>query len=91
MTRRTHINGVPVETWGTWCPHDKHVIVADPTDDSEYPRGVFATPWPCDRCTPQQLIEEERHETEEHLQAQWAEYRNMTYTTWLDDCPTRDR
>lgn len=45
------INGVSRDQYGVWCQHGKHVMVADPYDQTDWPGVVPADPWPCDQCT----------------------------------------
>lgn len=50
------INGVPADLFGTWCPHDKRVMVPDPSDTSEHPALLIAEPWPCNEgCSAEKL------------------------------------
>lgn len=74
--KRTHINGVPVDLWGTWCPHGQHIMVANPDDERDYPEPIPADPWPCDveGCTLKALDAERAREALEYQQEQWAEY-----------------
>lgn len=76
MTKRTHINGVPVEEFGLWCPHGKHVMVVDPNDNREFPDCVMADPWPCNKCTPDQVQAELNAEVAEYDREQWNQYWN---------------
>jgi hypothetical protein len=57
MTKR-NINGVSRELYGTWCQHGHHIFVVDDADDGPSPRTVAANPWPCDTCTPEDVINE---------------------------------
>jgi hypothetical protein len=51
------INGIPVDRWGMWCPHGHRVLVPDPRCDTNdrYPAAIVADPWPCEKCTPEDL------------------------------------
>lgn len=70
------INGVPRETWGTWCQHGAHVLVADPADDSDYPVAVLADPWPCGTCTPEGLVANLRQEEADFYAERLDEWRS---------------
>lgn len=68
MSERTEINGVPVEMYGTWCPHGHHVFVADPADTRPYPTTIAADPWPCTQgCTAEGINAEMEAEIDEWL------------------------
>lgn len=68
------VNGVPRDQYGTWCPHGKHVLVADPEDASDYPAQIPVDPWPCGSCTYPQLQAELKAEAEEYEADRQAEY-----------------
>lgn len=69
------INGVPADQYGLWCQHGKRLMVPDPADTSDYPRTVFADPWPCtDGCTPEKLAADMQAETDAYEAERWAEY-----------------
>jgi hypothetical protein len=72
------INGVPVDQYGSWCPHGKRIMVADPSDLSDYPVLVFAEPWPCDRgCTRAECERQLEEEAAEYEADRWREYWDM--------------
>lgn len=75
------INGVPRDQYGMWCPHGKHVLVADPEDTSDHPATIPADPWPCGSCTLSRLEAELKAEAEEYEQDRWDEYRALTHST----------
>lgn len=74
---RTHINGVPVDQFGVWCPHGVRIMVADPADSSEYPECVYVEPWPCREqdCTQQGYEAGMQEEVAAYEAERWAEYR----------------
>lgn len=76
VIKRTHINGIPIDQWGMWCAHGKHVMVADPNDGREFPDSIMADPWPCNECTPEQLAAAMREEEDEYNRERWDEYWN---------------
>jgi hypothetical protein len=77
-TMKTEINGVPREQWGVWCPHGKHIVIADPADDSDYPLDVAADPWPCTQgCTWEGYQAERAEEAAKADAEQWADYYRM--------------
>jgi hypothetical protein len=51
-------------------------MVADPSDEREFPDMVIANPWPCNKCAPEQLQAELSAEAAEYDQDQWREYWN---------------
>lgn len=72
------INGVPADQYGTWCPHGKRIMSADPTDTSDYPVCIFVEPWPCtDGCTPETVAAAMDAESAAYDAERWAEYYDM--------------
>jgi hypothetical protein len=69
------INGVPADQYGMWCQHGYRVMVADPNDTTDYPGLVFTDPWPCPKCTPQQIEAETEEEAAQYEAERWAEAR----------------
>jgi hypothetical protein len=77
MSERATINGVPADRYGTWCPHGQRIEVPDPDDTGDYPRTVFAEPWPCTGgCTPQTVTTAMEEEAAAYEADRWAEYRD---------------
>jgi hypothetical protein len=72
------INGVPADQYGSWCPHGKRIMVADPADQSDYPVLVFVEPWPCDQgCTRFEIERQIEEEADAYEAERWAEYWDM--------------
>lgn len=69
------VNNVPVDHYGVWCPHGKHIMVADPAATDDRPAMVPANPWPCSECSYEEFQAEMTTEAHEAEQGIWDEWK----------------
>lgn len=74
------INGIPESQYGSWCPHGKRIMVANPVAvDPDCPGLVFVVPWPCDapECSREEIERQIEEEEDRYEAERWAEYYDM--------------